>query len=64
MPDSRSGGRLLQLAVALVAALSLCARLGDAAEAPETGDGELVTRQTESRASRAKRRGGSDVLRG
>lgn len=64
MPGGRSGGRLLQLAVALLAALSLSARLGDAAEAPETGDGELVTRQTESRASRAKRRGGSDVLRG
>ncbi|XP_065808853.1 fibrillin-1 [Labrus bergylta] len=64
MPDRKSRGRLLQLAVALVALLSLCAELGDFAEVLETGDSELVTKQTDSRASRAKRRGGSDVLRG
>ncbi|XP_049448813.1 fibrillin-1 isoform X2 [Epinephelus fuscoguttatus] len=64
MPDSKCRGRLLQLAVALVALLSLCAELGGAAEVVETGDSELVTKQTDSRASRAKRRGGSDVLRG
>ncbi|XP_049927129.1 fibrillin-1 isoform X2 [Epinephelus moara] len=64
MPDSKCRGRLLQLAVALVALLSLCAELGGAAEVVETGDSELGTKQTDSRASRAKRRGGSDVLRG
>lgn len=65
MPDSKCGGRLLQLAVALVALLSLCAEFGDAAaELVDAGDSELVTKQTDSRASRAKRRGGTDVLRG
>lgn len=64
MPGSKSGGRLLQLAVALVALLSLCVHLEDAAEAVDSGDSELLTRQTDSRASRAKRRGGTDVLRG
>lgn len=64
MPDSKCEGRLLQLAVALVALLSLCVELGDAAEVVDTGDSELVTKQTDSRASRAKRRGGTDVLRG
>lgn len=64
MPDSKCEGRLLQLAVALVALLSLCAELGDAAEVVDTGDSELVTKQTDSRANRAKRRGGTDVLRG
>ena len=60
MPDSTCRGRLLQLAVALVALLWL----GAAAEVVDTGDLELVTKQSDSRASRAKRRGGSDVLRG
>lgn len=64
MPDSKCGGRLLQMAVALMALLSLCAELGHAAEVEETGDSELVTRPTDSRANRAKRRGGTDVLRG
>ncbi|XP_069561799.1 fibrillin-1 [Brachyistius frenatus] len=64
MPDSTRGGRLLQLAVALVALLSLGARLGDAVEVVDTGDSEMVTKQTDTRASRAKRRGGTDVLRG
>ncbi|KAF0043033.1 hypothetical protein F2P81_004370 [Scophthalmus maximus] len=66
MPDSKcgGGGRPLQWAVALVALLSLCAELRGAAEVADTGDSELVTKQTDSRASRAKRRGGSDVLRG
>lgn len=65
MPDSKRGGRLLQLAVVLVALLSLCAELRDAAEVVvDTGDTEVVTKQTDTRASRAKRRGGTDVLRG
>lgn len=64
MPDSKRRGRLLQLAVALVAFLSLCAHFGDAAEPLDTGDSEPVTKQTDSRANRAKRRGGTDVLRG
>lgn len=64
MPDSRCGGRLPQLAVALVALLSLCPELRDAAEMVDTGDSELMTKPTDSRASRAKRRGGTDVLRG
>lgn len=64
MTDSKSGGRLLQLAVALVALMALCAEFGDSVEVVETGDNELVTKQTDSRASRAKRRGGTDVLRG
>lgn len=64
MLDSKRGGRLLQLAVALVALLSLCAELGDAAEVEDVRDTELVTKPTDSRANRAKRRGGSDVLRG
>ncbi|KAM4593063.1 fibrillin-1 isoform 1-T1 [Odontesthes bonariensis] len=61
MLDSKRGGRLLQLAVALLALLSLFVGLGAAAEVVET---EVVTKQTDSRASRAKRRGGTDVLRG
>uniref|UniRef100_A0A3Q4C0E7 Uncharacterized protein n=1 Tax=Mola mola TaxID=94237 RepID=A0A3Q4C0E7_MOLML len=64
MPDSKCRGRLLQLAVALVALLSLRAQLGDSAEVGDTGDSELVTKPIDSRASRAKRKGGSDVLRG
>ncbi|KAG8001253.1 Fibrillin-1 [Nibea albiflora] len=64
MPDSKCRGRLLQLAVALVALLSLCVELRDAAEVVDTGDSELMTKPTDSRASRAKRRGGTDVLRG
>ncbi|XP_034735795.1 fibrillin-1 isoform X2 [Etheostoma cragini] len=62
MPDSKCGGRLLQFLVALVALMSLCAELGDAAEVVDTEDSEPMTKQTG--ASRAKRRGGSDVLRG
>ncbi|KAA8595911.1 hypothetical protein FQN60_011202 [Etheostoma spectabile] len=62
MPDSKCGGRLLQFVVALVALMSLCAELGDAAEVVDTEDSEPMTKQTG--ASRAKRRGGSDVLRG
>lgn len=64
MPDSKCRGRLLQLAVALVALLSVCSALGDAVEVVDTGDSELMTKQADSRASRAKRRGGTDVLRG
>lgn len=64
MPDSKCRGRLLQLAVALVALLSLRAQLGHSAEVGDTGDSELVTKPVDSRASRAKRKGGSDVLRG
>ncbi|XP_037650240.1 fibrillin-1 [Sebastes umbrosus] len=81
MPDSTCGGRLLQLAVALVALValpSLCVQLGDAAaeevevlvvdtedSTAEVLDSVVDTKQqTDSRASRAKRRGGSDVLRG
>lgn len=50
--------------MALVALLSLCAELGDAAEVLETEDSGTMSKQTDSRATRAKRRGGSDVLRG
>jgi len=64
MLDSKRGGRLLQLAVALLALLSIFVGLGAAAEVVETGASEVVTKQTDSRASRAKRRGGTDVLRG
>ncbi|XP_041837926.1 fibrillin-1 isoform X2 [Melanotaenia boesemani] len=64
MPDSKRGGRLLQLVVALLALLSLFAGVGAAAEVVHTEDSELVTKQTDSRANRAKRRGGTDVLRG
>ncbi|KAM9409241.1 fibrillin-1 isoform 1-T1 [Pholidichthys leucotaenia] len=66
MLDSWSGGRLLQLALALVALLSLCAELRDAAEvvSVDIEETEPVTNQADTRASRAKRRGGSDVLRG
>ena len=52
------------MAVALVALLSLRAQLGHSAEVGDTGDSELVTKPVDSRASRAKRKGGSDVLRG
>lgn len=64
MPDSTCGGRLLQLAVALLALLSVCAELGDAAEVGDTGDSELMNKPTDTRASRAKRRGGTEALRG
>lgn len=64
MLDSKCGGRLLHLAVALVALLSLCVELRDATELEDNGDTELVTKPTDSRANRAKRRGGTDVLRG
>lgn len=64
MSDSKWRGRLLQLAVALVALLSLCTELGRTVEVGDTGDSELITKPTDSRASRAKRRGGTDVLRG
>lgn len=64
MPDSKCGGRPLQLAVALLALLSVCTELGDTAEVGDTGDSELMNKPTDSRASRAKRRGGTDVLRG
>lgn len=62
MPDCKRGGRLLQLAVTLVALL--CVQLGHFAEVGDTGDSELMARPTDSRASRAKRRGGTEVLRG
>lgn len=64
MSDTKWRGRLLQLAVALVALLSLCTEPGRTAEVGDTVDSELDTKPTDSRASRAKRRGGSDVLRG
>lgn len=52
------------LAVALLALLSLHGGLGDSAEMVDTGTNDLVTKQTDTRATRAKRRGGTDVLRG
>lgn len=58
------GERLLQLAVTLVALLSLCAEAKDAAVVTDTEITEVATKQTDTRASRAKRRGGTDVLRG
>lgn len=64
MPGSKCRGRLLQLAVALVTLLSLRAELRGAAEVGGTADSELMTKPIDSRASRAKRRGGTDVLRG
>lgn len=64
MPGSKCRGRLLQLAVALVTLLSLRAELRDAAEAEDTDGSELITKPIDLRASRAKRRGGTDVLRG
>uniref|UniRef100_A0A3Q3JSI8 Fibrillin 1 n=1 Tax=Monopterus albus TaxID=43700 RepID=A0A3Q3JSI8_MONAL len=64
MPDSKRGGRLLQLAVALVALLSLSTVLGDTTEEVDSGDSEPVTKPTDTRANRAKRRGGTEVLRG
>lgn len=71
MPASECGGRgrgrgrVLRVAVALVALLSMCAEPGDAAEPEDAGsDRELVTKSSDSRASRAKRRGGTDALRG
>lgn len=63
MTEIKRGGRLLQLAVT-VALLSLCAEAKDAAEVADTEITELATKQTDTRASRAKRRGGTDVLRG
>lgn len=53
-------GRLLKLVVGIVAVLSLSAEAG---EGTATGDSETA-KPTEPRASRAKRRGGSEVLRG
>lgn len=64
MPGSKCRGRLLQLAVALVTLLSLRAELRDAAEVEDSDGGELITKPIDPRASRAKRRGGTDVLRG
>ncbi|XP_043990687.1 fibrillin-1 isoform X2 [Gambusia affinis] len=64
MPGRKRAGRLLQLAVALLASLSLLGGLGGAAEEVDTEDSEAVTRHTDTRANRAKRRGGTDVLRG
>lgn len=72
MRDSvRGWGRLQQLAVVLAVGLCACAQLGRAAEAEvglltvDTSEAEQATKQTpDSRASRAKRRGGTDVLRG
>lgn len=58
MPDRKTGGRLLQAAAALLLLLEL------SAEVLEPRDGELETEQTDSRSNRAKRRGGSDALRG
>lgn len=52
------------MAVALVTLLSLRAELRDAAEVGDAADSELMTKPIDSRASRAKRRGGTDVLRG
>lgn len=63
MTEIKRGGRLLQLAVT-VALLSLCAEAKDAAEVADAEITELATKQTDTRASRAKRRGGTDVLRG
>ncbi|XP_027869787.1 fibrillin-1 [Xiphophorus couchianus] len=64
MPGRKRAGRLLQLAVALLASLSLLGGLGGAAEEVDTEDSEAVTRHTDTRANRNKRRGGTDVLRG
>ncbi|MEQ2212337.1 hypothetical protein XENOCAPTIV_029472 [Xenoophorus captivus] len=64
MPGRKRAGRLLQLAVALLALLSLFGELGGAAKEVDTEDSEPVTRHTDTRANRAKRRGGTDVLRG
>ncbi|XP_062418004.1 fibrillin-1 [Pungitius pungitius] len=64
MPGCKRGGRLLHCSVALVALLSLCTGLGDAAEAADTEDSGTMGKQSDPRGSRAKRRGGSDVLRG
>nr|XP_061796796.1 fibrillin-1-like [Nerophis lumbriciformis] len=59
MQESKcGGGRLLQLF--LLAQLCLCALLGEAAEVLDSGE----VRPTEPRTSRAKRRGGTDVLGG
>ncbi|MEQ2271715.1 hypothetical protein XENORESO_008230, partial [Xenotaenia resolanae] len=64
MPGRKRAGRLLQLAVALLALLSLFGELGGAAQEVDTEDSEPVTRHTDTRANRAKRRGGTDLLRG
>lgn len=64
MPDRKRGGRLLQSAVALLVLLEVSAGPGAAAEAGETRDGELESGQTDPRSNRAKRRGGTDALRG
>lgn len=44
--------------------LSLRAELGDPAEVGDTEGSELITKPIDPRASRAKRRGGAEVLRG
>ncbi|XP_036073377.1 fibrillin-1 isoform X2 [Oryzias melastigma] len=64
MRDSARGERLPQLVVALLALLSLFAGLGDPAEVVDVDDKEAVTKIADTRANRAKRRGGTDVLRG
>lgn len=65
MPGGKCGGRLLQLAVALVTLWSLRAELRDAPEVVGDPEGsELLTKPIDPRATRAKRRGGADVLRG
>lgn len=66
MPEIKRGGWLLQLTVALAAllSLSLCAEHGDAAELVDSEVTEVSTKQSDPRANRAKRRGGTDVLRG
>lgn len=64
MPGSKCRGRLLQMAVALVTLLSLRAELRDAAEVGGTEGSELITKPIDPPAGRAKRRGGTDALRG
>lgn len=51
------------MAVALL--FLLCVQLSKPAEVADTGESEPLTRPTDSRgSSRAKRRGGTEVLRG
>lgn len=64
MPDRKRGERLLQLAVVLLGLLSLRVELGRGEEALPAAGTELVAKHSDPRASRAKRRGSSDVLRG
>lgn len=63
MPDCHREKRPLQLAVALLALLWLSAAPAGASEELDVADSEVVTRQPDSKAGRAKRRG-TDVLRG